>query len=79
MAAPEVHRAAAQTAGRALVLKVNTDDHPALAGRYGVSGIPNFAVLRGGRVVRQHAGLVRAPQLVAWLDQAGAAAEARSA
>lgn len=71
-AAPEVHQAAAQTAGRALVLKVNTDEQPALAGRYGVSGIPNFVVLRGGRVVQQQAGLVRAAQLVAWLDQAGA-------
>jgi len=78
MAAPEVKRAAEQTAGRALVLKVNSDEQPALAGRYGVSGIPNFVVLRGGNVVKQQAGLVRSGQLVSWLDQAGSPA-ARSA
>ncbi len=72
MAAPEVQRAAAQTAGRALVLKVNTDQSPALASRYGASAIPNFLVLSGGRAVKQHAGLVRAAELVSWLEQAGA-------
>lgn len=77
MAAPEVHRAAEQTQGRALVLKVNTDHHPELGNRYGVNAIPNLVVIRGGRVVKQHAGIVRAPQLVAWLDQA--AGVARSA
>lgn len=71
-AAPEVARAAAETAGRALVLKVDTEREPALAARYGVRGIPSFVVLRGGRVVLQQAGVVPARQLVAWLEQASA-------
>jgi thioredoxin 2 len=70
MVAPEVARAAAETAGRALVLKVDTEREPALAARYGVQGIPNFVVLRGGRVVLQQAGVVGASKLVAWLEQA---------
>lgn len=67
MAAPEVRRVAEQAAGRALVLKVNTDDHPALASRFRVSGIPCFVLLQGARVIRQQAGLMRAAQLLAWL------------
>jgi thioredoxin 2 len=67
-AAPEVAAAAAQTAGRALVLKVDTERHPELAQRYGVSGIPNFVVLREGRVALQQAGVVPASQLVQWLS-----------
>ncbi len=59
-------------AGRALVLKVDTEAHPALASRFGVQGIPNFIVLSGGRVVKQQAGLVPATTMRAWLEAAGA-------
>jgi thioredoxin 2 len=71
MAGPEVERAAAAVAGRALVLKVNTDQQPELAGRFGVRGIPHFVVLQGGQVVVSQAGLVRSAQLVDWLGRAG--------
>ena len=79
MAGPEVARAAAQVAGRALVLKVNTDQQPELAGRYGVRGIPHFVVLRGGQVVVSQAGLVRGAQLVDWLGRAGMKPKATAA
>jgi thioredoxin 2 len=69
-AAPEVKRVAADQAGRALVLKVDTEAHPELAARYGVRGIPNFLVLRDGAPVFQQAGLVGAPQMAAWLEEA---------
>jgi thioredoxin 2 len=69
-AAPEVARAAAETAGRALVLKVDTEAHPDLAARFRVQSIPMFVVLSGGQVVVQKPGLVPAAQLVAWLDGA---------
>ncbi len=71
-AAPEVARVAREMAGRALVLKVDTEAHPALASRFGVQGIPNFVVLSGGRVVKQPAGLVPAATMKAWLEAAGA-------
>lgn len=50
MAAPEVARTAAEMAGKAVVLKVDTEKYPALAGRFNVRGIPNFAVFSGGRL-----------------------------
>jgi thioredoxin 2 len=67
MAAPEVERTARNMAGRAVVLKVDTDLHPALAQRFGVTGIPNFVVLKGGRPVFQHAGYAAHTQLEEWL------------
>ncbi len=70
MAAPEVAAVAAEMAGRALVLKVDTDRHPELAARYGVQGIPNFVVLRGGKVVFQQAGAVRRTEMRNWLERA---------
>jgi thioredoxin 2 len=71
-AAPEVDRTARAMAGRAVVLKVDTDAHPDLANRYHVRGIPNFVVLRGGQVIRQQAGFAGPGQLEALLSAAGA-------
>ena len=72
MAAPDVAKTAQSMGGRAIVLKVDTDAHPALAQRFGVTGIPNFVVMKDGAVVMQQAGLARQAQMEAWLRQAGA-------
>ena len=71
-AAPEVARTAADMAGKALVLKVDTEAHPQLSARYQVRGIPNFVVLSGGRMVVQQAGLVDHTQMEQWLRTAAA-------
>ncbi len=72
MAAPEVERTADEMAGRALVLKVDTERHPQLAAQFGVQGIPNFVVMKGGLLLFQQAGLVGSAQMKQWLVQAGA-------
>lgn len=71
MAAPEVERTAADMAGKAVVLKVDTEKYPQLASRFNVRGIPNFVVLSGGRVVTQQAGTVSHEQMEQWLKSAG--------
>ena len=70
MAAPEVKRVAADMAGRALVLKVDTEAHPELAERFRVEGIPNFVVLKSGKMVFQQPGVVPAAQMMRWLESA---------
>jgi thioredoxin 2 len=72
MAAPEVERTAANTAGRAVVLKVDTEQYPQLAARYNVRGIPNFAVFHRGKLVNQQAGLVGYEVMESWLASAAA-------
>ena len=72
MAAPEVKKVAQGMAGRALVLKVDTERHPDIAARYGVQGIPNFVVLKDGRAVFQQAGVAPAHEMQRWLEAAGA-------
>jgi thioredoxin 2 len=71
MAAPEVAKTAREMAGRAIVLKVNTEEHPDVAARFGVQGIPNFLVLKSGLLLRQQAGMVRSATMSAWLAAAG--------
>jgi thioredoxin 2 len=53
-------------AGRAVVLKVDTEAHPELAQRYGVRSIPNFIVLREGKVVLQKTGMVPWGEMQRW-------------
>ena len=64
--APEVKQAAHNLAGKALVLKVDTDAVEELAQRYQVQSIPNFAVFSGGRLLRQRAGAIDHRQLEKW-------------
>jgi len=68
MAAPEVAALAREVAGRAIVLKVDTEAHPELAAQFGVQGIPNFVVLRNGNVVAQHAGVTPRAEMRRWLQ-----------
>jgi thioredoxin 2 len=69
-AAPEVARTAADMAGKAIVLKVDTEQYPQLAARFNVRGIPNFVVLSGGRLVMQQPGVVGHDQMEQWLKSA---------
>jgi thioredoxin 2 len=74
MAAPEVQALAREMAGKALVLKVDTEAQPELAARFRVQSIPNFVVIRDGQMVFQQPGLVRRDQMRQWLEVAGAPA-----
>jgi thioredoxin 2 len=74
MAAPEVARTSADMAGRAVVLKVDTERYPELAARYNVRGIPNFAVFHNGHLVMQQAGAVDHSVMENWLESAAKAA-----
>jgi thioredoxin 2 len=61
--APEVKKAASNLAGKALVLKVDTETHRELAQRYQIQSIPNFVLFSGGRPLRQQAGAIDHRQL----------------
>jgi thioredoxin 2 len=65
MMAPAFAQAAAQTKGRALLVKVNSDDNPRLAARFGIRSIPTLVRLDGGRETARQAGAVPAAAIVA--------------
>jgi thioredoxin 2 len=67
MVAPEIARVAAANAGRWIVVKVNTEALPELAGRFGIQSIPTMAVFAGGREVTRTMGARPAPQIEAFV------------
>lgn len=56
MVAPEIKKVAANLAGRALVLKVDTDANPELSNRFGIRSIPTIGVFHHGKEVTRAAG-----------------------
>ena len=69
MMAPELEKVAQRSNGRALVLKVDTDQHPELSERYGIRSIPTLMVFRGGRDVERTAGAQPASAVEAMLSR----------
>jgi thioredoxin 2 len=56
MVAPEVKKLAARLAGSAVVLKIDTDRVPDVAGRFLVQSIPTFIVFKNGEPVVRESG-----------------------
>ena len=69
MMAPQFEAAAAQLKGRALFVKVNSDENPQLSARYGIRSIPTLLKLQGGREVDRVAGAMPAAQVAAWAQR----------
>jgi thioredoxin 2 len=70
IAAPEVEQTAKDMAGRAVVIKVDTEQNPQIATRFNIRGIPTFMVFSGGRTVVQQAGVVDHQQMETWIRSA---------
>ena len=56
MIAPELERMAALREGTLKVVKLNVDDNPDIAERYGVRGIPFVGLFRDGQLERASVG-----------------------
>ncbi len=65
MMAPAFSQAASQLEGRALFVKVNSDDNPELSRRYGIRSIPTLVKLVNGREVGRQSGALPAGQIAA--------------
>ena len=64
MLSPLVDEVAEDLAGDAVVVKVNVDDSPALASRFGVSAIPTLVVVKDGKPQRQSVGYIPKEQIL---------------
>lgn len=65
---PIVDQIAHERAGRVRVGKLNVDDNPMTASRFGVQSIPTLLILRGGREVDRIVGAVPKHEILRRLD-----------
>ena len=62
--APVIEQLASEYEGKLKVAKLNVDENPATPSRYGVRGIPNLLIIKGGSVKDQLVGAVPKARLV---------------
>jgi thioredoxin 2 len=70
MMAPQFEQAAGALKGKALLVKVNSDDAPRLAARYAIRSIPTLVKLHRGREVARRSGALPAAEITRWASAA---------
>ena len=70
MLAPVLEELAVEMAGRVRIAKLNIDENPATASRFGVRSIPTMLVLKGGREIDRIVGAQPKPEIARRLEQA---------
>jgi thioredoxin 1 len=70
MIAPIIEDLAKQYDGRAVIAKINTDEHVEIASQLGIRGIPTLVLFKGGREVDRQVGYAPRHVLEQKLDAA---------
>ena len=69
MLAPTVEEIAGEYADKVVVGKLNVDDNPATATKYGIRGIPTLLLFKGGQVVQQLVGVKSKAEIKKVIDE----------
>ncbi|MES2919269.1 MAG: thioredoxin TrxA [Pseudomonadota bacterium] len=68
MVAPILDEIAGEYEGKLTIVKVNVDDNPGTAQKFGVRGIPTLSLFKGGNIEATKVGALSKSQLTAFLD-----------
>ena len=68
MLAPVLDELVSESGGKITLAKVNVDENPGLAARYGIRSIPTVLFIKGGKLLDQVIGAVPKAQLKKKLD-----------
>ena len=69
MVAPTLEKLAKEYTGKLLVAKVNTDENPEWAQKYGVQGIPTMLFIYDGKIIHRQVGALPEPTIRNIVDQ----------
>lgn len=67
--APLLEEAAAKYTGKVKITKLNVDDNPDTAAKYGIRGIPTLMLFKDGQLAATKVGALSRTQLQAFLDE----------
>ena len=67
--APQFEKAASRLEPTVRLAKINTDDEQALAGQFGIRGIPTLILFRHGREIGRQSGMMDAAGIESWVGR----------
>lgn len=69
MQGPIVEEVAKELEGKAVVGKLNVDENPAVAQKFGIQSIPTLLIFKGGTVVKEFVGVTGKEALLEELNK----------
>lgn len=69
MIAPLLDEAAKAYEGRVIIAKLNVDENPDTAAKFGIRGIPTLMLFKDGKAAATKVGAMSKSQLTAFLDE----------
>ena len=70
MIAPVLDEIATEMAGKLKIVKLNVDENPATAAKYGVMSIPTLMLFKNGELASRQVGAAPKAKLVQWVHSA---------
>ena len=67
MIAPALEEIAGSMGGKVKIVKLNVDENPATAAKYGIMSIPTLMLFKGGELASRQVGAAPRQKLVQWI------------
>lgn len=67
---PILEEVAKEMEGKAIIAKLNVDENPATAGKFGIMSIPTLLIFQAGKIVKQMIGVQSKESLMEELNKA---------
>jgi thioredoxin 1 len=74
MIAPALEEIAGSLNGKVKIVKLNVDENPATAAKYGIMSIPTLMLFKNGELASRQVGAAPKQKLEAWINSSTAAA-----
>ncbi len=67
--APHLDAVAEEMSGEIKVTKINVDDNPMAASKYGVRGLPTLMMFKDGKVIQTQTGAMSKQRITEWIKE----------
>lgn len=67
--APHLDAVAEDMTGKVTVAKINVDENPMSASKYGVRGLPTLMLFKGGKMIDSQLGAMSKQRIAEWIKE----------